>query len=100
MSRALSAGDVAPAVALFRACECREGYVRITRTQAGIPLMTWDACHSARTKAMEAYWRERLEAAASDPDLATEVLAACLDGHHDFLESEASRQRDGWGNRG
>src|SRR3546814_3050687 len=43
IARALSAGDVATAVALFRACEGREGYVRITRTQAGIPLMTWDA---------------------------------------------------------
>src|SRR3546814_18520407 len=54
-----------------------------------IPLMTWDAWHSARSKAMEAYWRERLEAAASDHDLATEVLAACLAGHQAFLESEA-----------
>src|SRR3546814_19745334 len=54
-----------------------------------IPLMTWDAWHSARSKAMEAYWRERLEAAASDHDLATEVLAACLAGHQAFLDSEA-----------
>jgi len=89
IARALSASDPATAVALFRACEGREGYLRITRTQAGVPLMIWDAWHSAKSEPMGAYWRERLESASSDHDLATEVLAACLTGHQAFLEAEA-----------
>lgn len=89
VARALSSTDAAIAIKLFRACESREGYVRISCTQAGIPLMTWDAWHSLRSEAMEAYWRERLERAPNDYILSIEVLASCIAGHQDFLETYA-----------
>lgn len=89
IARALSPAEPAIAVALFRACEGREGFVRVTHTQAAIPLMTWDAWHSAPSEAMKDYWRERLDAMSNDHDLAIDVLAACLAGHQSFLEREA-----------
>lgn len=89
IARALSSSEPAIAVALFRACEEREGLVRVTHTHAKIPLMSWDAWHSAPSEEMENYWRERLDALSNDHDLATDVLAACLAGHQTFLEQEA-----------
>lgn len=89
IARALSVYDPASATSLFRACDGREGYVRISCTQAGIPLMAWDAWHSTQTDLIEVYWRERLERAPSDHLLSIEVLASCMAGHQDFLEAYA-----------
>lgn len=51
--------------------------------------MAWCEAVSAKRRAAVRDSSSRVEAAASDHDLATEVLAACLAGHQAFLESEA-----------
>jgi hypothetical protein len=89
IARALAIGDPVAAVSVFRACRGKEGYVRITCTQAGIPLMAWDAWHCHRSATIEEYWQERLEGATSDHDLSIEVLSACFAGRQDFLEGYA-----------
>ncbi|MBC7951687.1 MAG: hypothetical protein H7Z12_07715 [Rhodospirillaceae bacterium] len=90
-ARILSSSDPETAVALFRASEGHEGFIRITRTSGKIPLRTWEAWHSAPSETMQRYWKERLNEAATDHDLACEVLAASYAGKQAFLEVEAER---------
>ena len=92
IARALSAADPALAAALFRRCAGREAYVRITRTIGSIPLMTWDVWHSADSPDLTALRRERLNACASDHDLALEVLAACHAGQQGAIEDFAAQE--------
>lgn len=89
IARVLSLSDPDTAVALFRASEGHEGFVRITCTSGKIPLRTWEAWHSAPSETMQRYWKERLNQAATDHDLACEVLAASYAGNQAFLETEA-----------
>jgi hypothetical protein len=89
LARELSAPEPALAKRLFDRMSGRDGAVNVVYGPAGVPLEAFCVWGAADNSTWDALRAERLNTAASDHELSTEVLAALLCGKSSFIKQYA-----------